>query len=276
MNIYSITVLSLVFLFGISIGSFLNVLIYRMGSGKGIAGRSKCLACGKVLTPLMLIPLFSFAVLRGRCGHCGTKLSYQYPLIEMMTGILFVTVAMKHALYLPLAIPSITYVVALVEVTIWSILVVIFAYDWKHKIIPDNLSLFFAICAGLLLYIKSMYGMMTVPFLPFLSTAHMWLHWAAAPIVAVPLALVWLLTGGRGMGLGDAKLAWGIGWFLGIGGAVSAVVFSFWIAFFPSLGLLFLRNKHFTMKSEIPFAPFLILGIFVAYVCDANILSWTF
>jgi leader peptidase (prepilin peptidase)/N-methyltransferase len=78
------------------------------------------------------------------------------------------------------------------------------------------------------------------------------------------------------MGLGDAKLAWGIGWFLGLGGAVSAVIFSFWIAFIPSVFLLFWRSKRFTMKSEIPFAPFLIIGTFVAYTFGVNILSWTF
>ncbi len=268
-------VVFLVFLLGISIGSFLNVLIYRMGSGSRITGRSKCLACGKVLTPLMLVPLVSFVMLRARCGHCGTRISFQYPLVEFATGLLFVLVAVKNGLYLSEYIP-LHLTVAVLEAFLWSVLMVVLVYDIKHKIIPDALSLLFAGVAGVILYIKTTHGLMSLPYLPFIDHTPQWVNWASAPLVALPLALVWLLTLGKGMGLGDAKLAWGIGWFLGLSGAVSAIVLSFWVAFFPSIALLFLRSKQFTMKSEIPFAPFLIIGTLIAYTFDVNILSWTF
>ena len=223
----------------------------------------------------MLVPLLSFLVLRGRCGHCKASISPQYPLVEAVTGLLFVLVAAKNGLLLPQYIPQHLWVAG-IEAAIWALLVVVLVYDWKHKIIPDKLSLTFALLSGLLLTLRMQYGMAPVPYLPFLDSVPYWVDWLAAPLVALPLALVWLVTLGRGMGLGDAKLAWGIGWFLGLSGAVTAVVFSFWIAFVPSIALLFLRAKRFTMKSEIPFAPFLILGTFVAYVFGVNILSWTF
>lgn len=275
MNTFSATIVLLTFAFGVSIGSFLNVLIYRMGSGTRLTGRSKCLSCGKTLTPLMLVPLLSYLMLGGRCGHCRSKVSVQYPFVEALTGLLFVLVAAKNSLLLPEYVP-VHYFTALLEAAIWSLLVVVLVYDWKHKIIPDRLSLLFAVLAGILLYIRTVNLMTKLPYLPFLDSVPQWIDWAAAPVVALPLALVWLLTLGRGMGLGDAKLAWGIGWFLGLGGAVSAVILSFWIAFLPSIMLLFWKSKRFTMKSEIPFAPFLIIGTFVAYTFGVNILSWTF
>ncbi len=275
MNTFSATIVLLTFAFGVSIGSFLNVLIYRMGSGTRLTGRSKCLSCGKTLTPLMLVPLLSYLMLGGRCGHCRSKVSVQYPFVEALTGLLFVLVAAKNSLLLPEYVP-VHYFTALLEAAIWSLLVVVLVYDWKHKIIPDRLSLLFAVLAGILLYVRTVNLMTKLPYLPFLDSVPQWIDWAAAPVVALPLALVWLLTLGRGMGLGDAKLAWGIGWFLGLGGAVSAVILSFWIAFLPSIMLLFWKSKRFTMKSEIPFAPFLIIGTFVAYTFGVNILSWTF
>ncbi len=223
----------------------------------------------------MLVPLLSYIMLGGRCGYCRSKVSPQYPFVEAVTGLLFVLVAAKNSLLGPAFIPT-NYLVATIEAAIWALLVVVFVYDWKHKIIPDRLSLLFAILSGVLLYIRAENHMTKLPYLPFLDSVPNWIDWAAAPIVALPLALVWLLTLGRGMGLGDAKLAWGIGWFLGLGGAVSAVILSFWIAFVPSIMLLFWRSKRFTMKSEIPFAPFLIIGTFVAYTFGVNILSWTF
>ncbi len=275
MNTYSATIIVLTFIFGVSVGSFLNVLIYRMGSGMRLSGRSKCLSCGKTLTPLMLVPLLSYLMLGGRCGYCRAKVSAQYPFVEVVTGLLFVLVAAKNSLLLPVYSPT-HLLTASLEAAIWAVLVVVLVYDWKHKIIPDRLSVLFALFSGALLYVKVSNHLTTLPYLPFLDAVPSWIDLAAAPLVSLPLALVWLLTLGRGMGLGDAKLAWGIGWFLGLGGAVSAVILSFWIAFIPSVVLLFWKNKRFTMKSEIPFAPFLIIGTFVAYTFGVNILSWTF
>ncbi|MDO8520570.1 MAG: prepilin peptidase [bacterium] len=264
-----------VFILGTIVGSFLNVLIYRMGSGAGFLGRSKCLSCGKTLSALMLIPLISFFLQRGRCVHCGAKLSWQYPLVEGTTGLLYLLVWSVHG-FDPLTSDMLEIALFLLDAAIWSILLSIIVYDLKHKIIPDRLSLLFALLAGTGLFLKWQWGLLTPIFLPLLGVyIPVWLDALAGPLLALPFALLWLLSGGRAMGLGDATLAWGLGWFLGFSGGISAVVLGFWTAFFPSLFLLLLRRKRFTMKSEVPFAPFLVLGALIVYWFGIDLLQWT-
>ena len=276
MYTYQITVFALLFVFGAVIGSFLNVLIYRFGSGMKVTGRSKCLSCGKQLTALQLVPVVSYLVLGGRCGHCRAKISAQYPLVEVTLGVMFMVIASKNAL-LAMDVSFAHIMLAGIDALVWSLLLAVTVYDWKHKIIPDRFSVAFATLAALSLFLRLHYGMTSVPYLPFLNYEHGVPWWIdiAAPLVALPFALIWLVSGGRAMGLGDAKLAFGIGWFLGLAGSVTALILSFWIAVFPSLALLLLRRKHFTMKSEIPFAPFIVMGAFVTYAWSLNILSWS-
>jgi prepilin signal peptidase PulO-like enzyme (type II secretory pathway) len=98
----------------------------------------------------------------------------------------------------------------------------------------------------------------------------------AGPLVAIPLAILWLVSGGRWIGLGDAKLMLPLGWYFGVGKGLSIFVFSFWIGAIPSIILLCLPRKRFTMKTELPFAPFIILAALVVYVSGVDILNWTF
>src|SRR3989338_4239064 len=266
---------TLVFIIGTIIGSFLNLLIYRMGSGAGLSGRSRCLSCGKTLTVRMLIPLVSYILQRGRCAYCGAKLSIQYPLVEAATGALLLLAWQTHGID-PFASDILQITLFFLDAAIWSTLLTVIVYDLKHKIIPDRLSFLFALCAGAALFLKWQWGLLAPVFLPFLGVfIPVWLDALAGPLLALPFALLWFLSGGRAMGLGDAKLAWGLGWFLGFSGGISAVVLAFWLAFFPSIFLLFLRRKRFTMKSEVPFAPFLILGTTIVYALGVDILRWT-
>ncbi|MEK7118538.1 MAG: prepilin peptidase [Patescibacteria group bacterium] len=284
----------LIFIFGTVIGSFLNVVIYRVGSGVGYLGRSKCLSCGKVLTAKMLIPLLSFFWKGGRCAYCGTKLSWQYPLVEGASGALFVMVWLVTG-FDPLTVftlavslwqnglsrlPSSGMEVAFfffVDATIWLILLAITAYDLRHKIIPDRFVLYFTLLGGLRLLFRWRFGLLSASFVPFLgSFVPVWVDILAGPLLALPFAMLWFFSGGRAMGLGDAKLAFGLGWFLGFSGGISAVILAFWTAFFPSLYLLFLSRKRFTMKSKIPFAPFLIFGALLVFAGGIDILQWSF
>lgn len=264
-----------IFVLGLVVGSFLNVVLYRYRSGAGFGGRSKCLSCGKTLTPRMLVPLFSFMLQGGRCAYCGTRLSLQYPLVEFATGALFVLVGWKF-LYGNQLVTWETAVLVLAHMTAWTLLLAMTVYDLKHKIIPDRLVFLFAVLAFLVLIFRWHFDML-LPGETKLTgfPLPVWLEFAAGPLLAAPFAALWLFSGGRAMGLGDAKLAVGIGWFLGFAGGLSALVLAFWIAFFPSLLLLFLPGKGFTMKSEIPFGPFLVLGTLVVYIWDINMLMWT-
>ncbi len=265
---------ALVFVLGTIIGSFLNVLIFRVGSGAGIFGRSKCLSCGRVLAPMMLIPLFSYLFQRGRCAYCGARLSAQYPMVEFMTGLLFLLVWRVYPFDLTATdFPEI--LLFLLDAAAWSTLLTIIVYDLKHKIILDRFSAVFALLAGAALFLKWQFAVVVPKFLSIFGvyTSFM-LDIAAGPLLMLPFALLWYFSGGRAMGLGDAKLAWGLGWFLGFSGGITAAVFAFWTAFLPSLFLLLLPRKRFTMKSEIPFAPFLVLGALIVYVWGIDILEW--
>src|SRR3989338_676255 len=263
MGVYPFAIGALLFIFGACIGSFLNVVLFRYGS-RSLRGRSKCLSCGKNLTPSMLIPLWSFARGRARCAYCEARLSPQYFLVELAVATLFVFVGLAQGLHLP-NVGAETLLFVFLDMVVWSTLVLIFFYDLRHKIIPDLFSFLLALEGGLLLFTRWLCDP-TLPLTEFL----------AGPLLALPFAALWFFSGGRLMGLGDAKLSWGIGWFLGLTKGISALVFSFWIALLPSLYLLLLSRKNYTMKSEVPFGPFLILGTLVVYVFRTDITAWIF
>ena len=270
-------VLLLTFVFGVSIGSFVNVLIFRLRSGVTLRGRSKCLSCATPLKSKHLIPLFSYLFQRGRCAFCGVRISLQYPAVEAILGLLYVAVLLVHN-FNPSTSTLQEVVFILLDATVWTILLAVTVYDLRHKIIPDSFSLTIALVAGFSLFLKWQFGVLPMHVLPFLEfgTLPVWIDLAAGPLLFLPFGALWFFSGGRAMGLGDAKLAWGLGWFLGFPYGVTAIVLAFWIAFIPSIFLLLSSSKTFTMKSEIPFAPFLVLGALATYVLEINILTWTF
>ena len=239
---------TLVFLFGTIIGSFLNVVIFRYNTNFSLGGRSFCLYCGKELKWYELIPLFSFLALKGRCLTCKSRLSVQYPLVEFFTGTLFLLSFIYTRDYMW---GNFFYFLAYLFIVV-SIMVVIFVYDLRHKIIPDGF-VFVFIALSLVRPIA----------FPYLGENILWAL-LAGPLLALPFAFLFFVSSGRWMGFGDAKLALGMGWFLGIWRGGIAILFSFWIGAIISIILLFLSSKQFTMKSEIPFAPFLIIGMAIA------------
>ncbi len=257
-----ITILTIIFLlFGLIIGSFLNVVIYRYNTQRTLGGRSACMSCQHGLCWYELIPLFSFMCLRGRCLGCKTKISWQYPLVELITGVMFAGLFLKFQdLFLNDAgIFAITYAF---YASMFSLLMVVAVYDMKHKIIPDALSLIFGIVTfvGLFFFDASGFNV----HLPSL------LELTSGILVALPFALIWFLSKGTWMGLGDAKLAVGLAWLVGISRVLSGIVTAFWAGAIIGLMLIFFSRKH-NMKSEIPFGPFLVLGVFIAFIFELNL-----
>lgn len=252
--------LVLVFIFGTIIGSFLNVVIYRYNSGMSpLKGRSQCFACGEELSWYELIPIVSFIIQRARCAKCSVRLSWQYPVVEIISGMIFVVI---YALGKTL--PETTYLLA-----VFSVLLVIAVYDLRHKIIPDGLVVFFAVLS--LVWFLWMTG--------FPRAIHFPYYWTliAGPLLFSPFWALWLVSRGRWLGLGDGKLALGIGWFLGASQGASAIMLAFWIgAAFALMGLAIQkitrrgREERLSMQSEIPFGPFLILGVFIVYFTHIN------
>jgi leader peptidase (prepilin peptidase) / N-methyltransferase len=260
------------FILGLIIGSFLNVVIFRFNTQKSFGGRSGCMSCQKKLTWYELVPLFSFLGLGGRCKNCKTKISFQYPLVEFITGLIFALLFLKFQdlFFSDTLIFSFNYAYYSVA---FSLLIVIAVYDLKHKIIPDILSFVFGILAFIGLFFLNSIG--SLGFSLHIPTL---LGFLAGPIIAGPFAFFWLVSSGRWMGLGDAKLAIGLGWLLGLPFAISGVVLAFWIGSVVGIMLVIFSRleraslaKKYGMKSEIPFAPYLVLGAFLAFIFSLSL-----
>jgi leader peptidase (prepilin peptidase)/N-methyltransferase len=244
------------FVFGLIIGSFLNVVILRLNTEKSFGGRSGCMSCQNKLSWYELIPVFSFLGLRGRCKNCKAKISIQYPLVEFITGLIFAGLFLKFQDLFFLDTLSFNFSFAYYA-TAFSLLMVVAVYDLKHKIIPDSLSLVLGILAFLGLFFFNSFGF----YLHFPSA----LEFLAGPLIAFPFFFFWLVSSGRWMGLGDAKLALGLGWLLGFSWALSGLVLAFWVGAIVGIMLVIFSKKH-GMKSEIPFAPYLVLGALLAFL----------
>lgn len=264
---------------GCIIGSFLNVVVLRFNTGKTVMGRSSCYSCMHVLRWFELIPVFSWLYQKGRCRHCSSKISSQYIKGELLTGLFFFAAAAR-GIGSGIDMFSSAYVIGTVYLCItFALLVIVFLYDYRHKIIPDRLSVSFALL-----------GIISACFFSFSNGIFVytgfhipsWHMLIAAVLVPFPFFLVWLLSKGRFMGLGDPKLMVGMGAFLGTHYGLSAVAISFWIGtlcillfgfyrFITQKSILVKPSKKSIMKTEIPFGPFLIIGFVFTMVTYINI-----
>lgn len=238
----------LLFFFGTFIGSFLGVIIYRLPRGESIVGgRSHCDHCNKSLTPLDLIPVFSFLFLRGKCRHCKTKLSWFYPVVEVVTGILFVIAALHVGGVYQI---SMVYYLFLV-----SVLIVIFFIDLKNGIIPFSV-IFPAIIVSFL-------------YLIFLQNSLVVNHILAGVGAFLFFLVLFLATRGRGMGFGDVVYVFFMGLVLGFPNIVVGLYIAFVTGALISLILVWLKLKKLK-GGIIPFGPFLVfgtlIGLFWGYV----------
>lgn len=265
----------LVFIFGTIVGSFLNVLVLRYNTGVSvIKGRSFCFSCGKKLGPLELIPVFSFILQGGKCAGCQSKISWQYPVVEALTGLLFVGVLVKYSGFIGFVFD--TYYI-LISLIVMAVLVSITVYDYKHKIIPDGLTITF----GIMALLKLVADFFLMPGTPYEIKTHIVWYLAAGPALALPLFCIWLFSKGKWMGLGDPKLVLCIGWFLGPIMGLSAVILAFWTG--AAYGLVLMALSKWSWhglkidgKTEVPFAPFLVLGFLLVYFFGFDILGLGF
>ncbi len=281
--------LAILFAFGLAIGSFLNVVVVRYrGDGffslSRISGRSMCPRCHARLAWYDLVPVLSFAWLRGQCRSCRAPISFQYPLVELATGFAFVLAASYfHLHYLfPVAHPY-----ALLFAFGWGVvmvaLIALSAVDMRLMLIPNELSgtiafvgLIFAALHEVAGFSDSFLGNYASLFPrasePFLNHA---LGGAAGLAL---LGSIVILTRGRAMGMGDVKLAGAMGLVIGFPDIVFALAFGFLAGGAWGIGLVLARSgeARATMKSMVPFGPFLVLG-FLAHVFFGHALfAWYF
>jgi prepilin signal peptidase PulO-like enzyme (type II secretory pathway) len=262
-----------VFSLGLCIGSFLNCAIYRLERKESfVKGRSYCPHCKHVLIWLDLVPVVSFLFLGGKCRYCHKKISLQYPLIEIITAIMFL-------LIFNFQVPSISQfsIIDIINlVFLWyvvSSLITIFIYDLKHYLIPD-IVLFPAIMISFLyrcLNISnlSLFRTWSLGFWIFIPLIN---YLVASVLASAFFLVIFIVSKGRWMGFGDVKLAILLGLLVGFPNILVALFLSFLFGAIIGVLLIFLQKKG--LKSEMPFAPFLILGTFLALLWGQEIIQW--
>ncbi len=237
--------LLLTFIFGLIIGSFLNVLIYRIPRRESVIWPgSHCTACGHKLTAFELVPLFSFLLLKGKCRYCRNEISSLYPAVELITAITFFLIMLKGGL-------TVWTVAGLI---LASILIVAAFTDITAGLIPDLLTYPGLIIGLILSYFTIGVKLALIGSIGF----------------ALLFFLIVVVTKG-GMGGGDVKLAAVMGAFLGPAGSFMVFVISSLLAFMWVIPLLVKRKA--TRKTAIKFGPFLALAAISVYIYGAEILS---
>lgn len=253
------------FISGALIGSFINCVIHRLETKEGfVKGRSYCPYCKKEIDYRDLVPVLSFLLLRGKCRNCGKKISWQYPLVEIATGVIFTLILFSQQS------KEIIGFFGRLEMSylflVFCLMIIIFIYDLRHYLIPDE-AIFTAIGIVSIWHIGSL--------LTGIITFSEILSFLLSGIGASGFFLtIFLISKGAWMGFGDVKLALFMGLFLGYPKIIVALFSSFMLG--AIIGTIMVLFKKKGIKSEIPFAPFLIFGTIFAFFLGETIFLWYF
>ena len=277
----------ILFFFGLAVGSFLYVVSLRYlpgqnpegkplasyGAGlldlKIIGGRSRCPHCRETLKWYELIPLLSFIIQKGRCRNCGKRLSLQYPLVEFLSGLIFVFVPFVSVNSLQFIIYS--QFLQFLVIGSWLLIFILFLLlsiiDFHHYIIPDLINLVLGSLGIILIALNQKignFGFITGSFMGHYAAIFgfresIWLnHFFAAFLGMAFFGLVIILTRGRAMGWGDFKLVGALGLIFGWPDIIMIIALSFIIGSIFVAPLLIKGRKN--MKDAVPFGPFMIMA----------------
>jgi leader peptidase (prepilin peptidase) / N-methyltransferase len=238
----------ILFIMGLCVGSFLNVVIARVPQGRSVVHPgSACPRCGQPIAWFDNIPLLSYVVLRARCRHCKEPISLRYPLVELLTGLLFVLTAWELGSGLHL----------LAGLALMATLIAITAIDLDCQLIPDVISLPGIVVGFVLSAIAGQPG---------------WLDSLIGILVGGGLFFVIIVASRGGMGGGDMKLGAMLGAFLGWKLVLVAALLAVLSGGVVAIILLALRSKG--RKDAVPFGPFLALGGAVSLFWGVPLLEW--
>lgn len=235
----------IIFLYGIVIGSFLNVCIFRIPNKENIASRSHCMSCGRKLQWYDMVPIFSYVCLRGRCRQCGAKISIQYPLIEALNGVLYVIVFMANGF----TFSSVLYCL------MTSALIVITVIDERTFQIPVSFNLFL----GLIGIVMTVY-----------DWRHTLSHLVGALVVSLFLYALYYFSSGQAIGGGDIKMMASAGLILGW----KNIILAFLLACILGSVIHLIRMKVSKKNNLLAMGPYLSLGIFIAALWGNHFWNW--
>lgn len=265
----------IIFFFGAAVGSFINVIVDRLYIKSFISGRSVCRSCSKKLSWYEMIPVISYLFLKGRCKKCKTKIGAKHLWMEIFTGILAIfTYKILLTSYFNVFSPNYNLAIgagfAVFYTFLFVLLLSIFLYDLKHKIVPLGFSVLLLIIG----IAFEAYRIYNVSF--FYGSTHSTLFWLdlfSGVLIALPFLVIYLFTRGRAVGFGDVLLFLSAGYLLGFVFGVSAFLISIWIGAIISLLLIYLMPHKFNRKSTIPFAPFIVAAVILIIFLHIDVLG---
>ncbi len=271
------------FILGLAAGSFLNVVSLRYRPGypllgeQAIGGRSHCPHCRQELSWYELIPVFSFVIQKGRCRNCKGKISLQYPLVELASGLIVAAVPwyLKGAGYgLPI-------------IVIWTLIFLLFLLlsiiDFRHYLIPDAINLTLGILGLVLTFLLNHYGWFNDFSGSFLGhyallfglRGDIWINRIVASILGMAVfGVIILLSKGKAMGWGDFKLVGAMGLIFGWPDILIVLMTAFVVGALVSLPLLIRKKK--SLKDAVPFGPFLVVGGTLVFLFGFQMIDYYF
>lgn len=248
-------ILIFVFLFGLIIGSFLNCLIWRLHQHEGMLNRSYCPKCKKQIAWYDNIPVLSFMMLRGKCRHCGKAILWQYPAVELVTGLLFV---LAFYLNYELRITNYELIIKLLrDFFLISVMIVVFIYDLRWYMILDIVTL--PACFVMLIF-------------NLILGFNLWNLLISGIIGGSFFLIQFVISKGKWIGGGDIRLGLLIGLSLGWPGVLVAIIISYFIGSIIGVGLILAGKKKW--GSEVPLGVFLALGAIITLFWQEQILNW--
>lgn len=242
------------FLVGLIVGSFVNVLIYRLPMGRSVVlPRSRCPACGVAIEPYDNIPLVSYVfLLRGRCRRCRAGISLRYPLVEAFLGASSVVAFNRHG-------PSLEYVIELGFVAAMVALVFI---DYSHRILPDTITLQGAVAGLALAFFRE-----TVTF--YQAVAGLLL---GAGLLFLVAEVYFRVRNLEGLGMGDVKMMAMVGAFLGWKAVLLTVFLGSFLGSLVGIGIMMIQRR--TLKTSLPFGTFLGAAATFTLFAGAPLIDW--
>jgi leader peptidase (prepilin peptidase)/N-methyltransferase len=240
----------ILFLVGLPIGSFLNVVAYRLPRGQSPwkPSRSHCPECDAQIRARDNLPVVGWLILRGRCRDCGAQISWRYPAFELLTAVLFAAVGLRSGLNIVI-LPELLFVATLVTIT---------NSDLDSRIIP-NMVIVPSLAAGIIAQA--------------LARPDLWKTWTLSAVIAFSAMFLIALAYPRGMGMGDVKLAGVMGLYLGRAVA-PALLIAFALGTIVGIGVMASRGVAAGRKTKLPFGPFMAAGGIIGMFAGETMVQW--